>query len=251
MDDAPPKALKQHMEKHRELARSTASLVMSQLGLSAAPDPEAEPLPVLQEFRDFLEAERRQARRRVFILAAFFTLLLLLITAAGIAFTVACVRGIRGDFRDVQRHVARFEELSAALNQDTRAAITGVQQHTVRVQADLDARHRSILQAGADLESRGLAQADRFRQMNDLLAAMEFRQLKLQREIQNLREEWPRMTNSLKPAPDIPAPAETASSSKTPLLAGSPQPALPPTILVSIAVPGQAAPVTCRLPLPE
>jgi hypothetical protein len=241
--DIPPKALRHHVERHRSLVRSFGPLA---LGLTSST---GDPLPVLTAFRDFLELERRKARRRSALLATLFAILFLVVLGGGLAFNFVYLQQMKGDFHDIQKQVMTFETVSQGLKKDAQGLLAGFEQRAGRMQTELDEKYRRFLDSRAELDTRSQTNDARLRQISESLLALDAQNRKLEKDLEELRARQSRPVAIARATPpdvsNAPSPAVAEAPGPEPSRSG------PAMILVSIAAPGLQSPVTCRLPLPE
>jgi len=113
--DLPPQVLKQEV---RDLA---ASQDLEALRSGAALETFGPRWPVLQAFQEFLEIERRQARRRLLRMAAGFLALLVLVVAGGL-FTLVHLNGrMRRDVEALEAALASARTETSSLRGNTEA----------------------------------------------------------------------------------------------------------------------------------
>jgi chromosome segregation ATPase len=120
--DLPPQVLKQEV---RDLA---ASQDLAALRSGAALETFGPRWPVLQAFQEFLEIERRQARRRLLRMAAAFLALLVLVIAGGL-FTLVHLNGrMRRDVQALEAALASARTETSSLRGNTEALQTAMQE---------------------------------------------------------------------------------------------------------------------------
>jgi hypothetical protein len=113
--DMPPQVLKQQV---RSLA---ASQDLHSLRDSTALQAFGNRLPVLQAFQEFLEIERRKARRRLAATAFGFLAVLLFILIAGGTFFFRFAGRVDSDVRKLEQALASARDETGALRGDTQA----------------------------------------------------------------------------------------------------------------------------------
>jgi DNA repair exonuclease SbcCD ATPase subunit len=113
--DMPPQVLKQQV---RSLA---ASQDLHSLRDSTALQAFGNRLPVLQAFQEFLEIERRKARRRLAATAFGFLAVLLFILTAGGTFFFRFAGRVDSDVRKLEQALASARDETGALRGDTQA----------------------------------------------------------------------------------------------------------------------------------
>jgi hypothetical protein len=89
-------------------------------------DAPARPMPVLQAFRDFLEAERRRARRKFAILASFFCVVLAVVVIGGLVMVRIYARKIDGDVGALRSALDRSRAETAAVRADADTRIAAL-----------------------------------------------------------------------------------------------------------------------------
>lgn len=113
--EAPPQVLKQQV---RELA---ASQDLQSLKSGAALETFGARLPVLQAFHEFIEIERRQARRRLVALAAVFLVLLLVVLAGAVLVNLRFAGRVNAQVRNLETALALARSDTMALRGDAEA----------------------------------------------------------------------------------------------------------------------------------
>lgn len=103
---------------------------LAQRGDGAQPgawlDAPGRPMPVLQAFRDFLEAERRRARRKFAILASFFCVVLAIVIIGGLALLRIYARRIDSDVGTLRGALERSRAETAAVRAESDARLAAV-----------------------------------------------------------------------------------------------------------------------------
>lgn len=133
--ELPPQVLKQEV---RELA---ASQDLEALRSGAALETFGPRWPVLQAFQEFLEIERRQARRRLARLALLFLAMLMLIIAGGAAAILHMNGRMKRDVKALEDALASARSETSALRGNTEAmqsAIAAAQESLAAVRRQME-----------------------------------------------------------------------------------------------------------------
>lgn len=134
--DLPPQVMKQQV---RDLA---ASQDLEALRSGAALETFGPRWPVLQAFQEFLEVERRKARRRLLMTAFSFLAILVLVIASGFAAFLYMNGKVKRDVRALEAALASARGETSALRGNTETmqkAIDEAQQALVAVRQQLEA----------------------------------------------------------------------------------------------------------------
>lgn len=137
--DLPPQVLKQQV---RELA---ASQDLQSLRDGASLETFGPRMPVLQAFKEFLEIERRRARRRLVAVASVLLAVLVLVLAGGTLLAWQFAGRVRKDVRTLEQALAATREENGALRGHTESMQKAIED----AQAALAAVRLRVEEAGS------------------------------------------------------------------------------------------------------
>ena len=158
-----------------------AHAVVRRQGVGIEPA-DAESMPVLEAFQQFLDTERRRSRNRMLILSAVFSVVLLIVIAGGVAAALSYMRPVQAGLAELQQGINGSERRASRA---ARRVDQAVEQLTLRE------RHLRE-EMGRDKQSIAEAQTS-IRQQTDTLQAEMARTRDILRQLQQdnlrLREE--------------------------------------------------------------
>ena len=175
----------------------------------------AESLPVLNAFREFLEAERRRARRQV--MAWGVVILLFVVGALAGGYVVA-----RRFMDRVHTDLALAREQNEKVRTEAVAKIENVAQMAGQLNAGIAEQRKVVEQGQHELKTRITTQSDDLKFLRESLQSLEVENALLQSTVQGLRSR-----PASQPSAGAPAPAEEDDETDVTLPATN-APALPP-----------------------
>ena len=189
-------------------------------------------LPILEAFQEFLEAERRQSRRRLLTFITFFLLILALaLTSAGIV-GYRLVHDLHHDIRVARTAANTTADASKREAEEVRDALNHVSANTKkslrRVTRERKSLKRSLSRLGKDLTK----QTQEFNALTRLVSSLEAENSKLKGDLASVAT---KMNNLVQPPP-------TTTETKTMETS---------TIAMSVTPRGTAEAVPWRIPIPE
>ena len=152
-------------------------------------------LPVLDAFRDFLEAERRRAHRRMVALSVTFSVLFLLLLAVG---------GIGGRYyynrmnRNYTQVRNELTETAERLSLETDGIMSRVNGEAVRLRDDL-ARRQSVLEGSlhSNIAIRAETYDVKLGSVREVVAMLETENSLLRKELQLIQSDLPSISNEV------------------------------------------------------
>jgi cell division protein FtsB len=214
----------------------------------------ADSLPVLQAFQDFLESERKHARRQIMTVTSFFLLLFLIITGAGAFFGYVYFEKMNNEIVFLHSELSRSK---STMSIETKKRLSGLADRTDALSTRIVDGDVLIKQATAEISSTfsnsmtaSFAELDQIR--NSLAA--------LQKENRSLRHDL--ATINITPPATSPSMEMASSSSSYPSETSTSLPAVrkvpkPPTssalspLEIGILAPGSSNAMKWRIPIWE
>jgi flagellar basal body-associated protein FliL len=251
MDNLPPKTLKTQLVR---LDHNLKQIERSQFaGIQRAPGS----LPVLEAFQEFLDNERKKAKRRLIAISLFFTLILLLAGGAGVAVVTIQMNRMSVGYDTV---AAQADSLKSSLESTRELTHTSLTTLESRIDADsirLSERHDELLTAHKGVETQIGTEIARVTEMETLLERLATENTALKTDLDRVMKDWPAMTrqvqeiSSLQMGKQPPRkPVLAAAELLTPVKRSNGTPPVDPdTLALTIVPPGETAGIRWRLPL--
>lgn len=167
-----------------------------------------ESLPVLDAFREFLEAERRRTRRRMQAMAFSFITVLVLVVAGGLAMIHNHLSRISSEYGVIRK---ALEEDAALFDHRTAEAVLRVGQTAQKTQQAVDRAEKAARSLRSDLDRQSQAlsaaegnfgtqlgmQSNTLGQMHALLAVLQTENATLQNHLQAFQSGLPTLTDEM------------------------------------------------------
>jgi hypothetical protein len=221
----------------------------------------ADSLPVLQAFQDFLESERKQARRQIRAVTSFFLLLFLIITGAGAFFGYVYFGKMNNQIALMNNEIlflnGELNQTKSTMSIETKKLLSGLADRTDALSTRIVDGDVLIKQATAKISSSFsnsmTASFVELEQIRDSLAA-------LQKDNRSLRQDL--ATINITPPATSPSMEMASSSSSYPSETSTSLPAerkvpKPPTsselspLEIGILAPGSSNAMKWRIPIWE
>ena len=221
----------------------------------------ADSLPVLQAFQDFLESERKHARRQIMTVTSFFLLLFLIITGAGAFFGYVYFGKMNNEIALMSNEIVflngELNQTKSTMSIETKKLLSGLADRTDALSTRIVDGDVLIKQATAEISSTFsnsmTASFAEFDQIRNSLAA-------LQKENRSLRQDL--ATINVTPPPTSPSMEMASSSSSYPSETSTSLPAVrkvpkAPTssalspLEIGILAPGSSNAMKWRIPIWE
>ncbi len=204
MESLPPKTLKTQLVR---LDNNLKQIERSHFaGIQRAPGS----LPVLEAFQDFLNMERRKARRRMLALSAFFVVLLLTAAGAGTGIVFWQMKCMAVDYDNV---TARTKDLNAKLiseDETTRASLAELESRLESENQGLIQRHEKLLSAHTTIAEQILQDGTSLTAIQETLDRLASENAALKEDLDRVMKDWPSVSQQVqalegsKPSPAQP-----------------------------------------------
>ena len=217
---------------------------------------EADSLPVLEAFQEFIEAERRRSRDRLIALSVFFTTLTVLVVVGGLVVAMIMVQPLRDNFRLVATQLDSYRQEAIRARVQTESAVTRFAAETSELRRGVARTEvQTLAAARSQLADQARSYDTKLAGIRELVGAMEQENERLKRDIGSMKSELPVMIarQAPEPAPALkPQPAAlTRARPQAPPVPVVSTPPAPRSVALRIGPPGSDRPVTWRMPIPE
>ena len=243
MEPVPPKTLKNQLVR---LDHNLKQIERSHFaGIQRAPGS----LPVLEAFQEFLDNERKKARRRMMILTGIFVTVLL-IAGGGVGSAIAWqMKRMAVDYDTVAAQAADLQAKLATEGERTRSSLETLETRLSEDSQTTRARHNELLAAHTDVAGHVEAERTRVTEMQTILDRLASENSALKDDLERVMKDWPSVTRQVKeltalrpsrPTVDRPA-ARKIVEKKTPVVDAPPTVTSPPktTIAATPAAPAR------------
>jgi len=242
MSDLPPKTLKTQLVRldHnlKQIERSHYA------GIQRAPGS----LPVLEAFQEFLDNERRVARRRLVGLTLFFLLILLMAGGGGVALVTIQMKRMAVDYDNV---VAKTDALQSA-ETSTLASLTALESRIEVNDQLLTKQNEERLSTHQDVEARMEAERARIAEMESILENLATENTALKTDLDRVMQKWPSVTQQLQELAEFDSKkrprGKKEKAESVALKRPDEEPPPPQTLSLTIVPPGDSLGMRWRLP---
>lgn len=208
----------------------------------------ADQLPVLAAFQEFLDLERRRTRNRMLVLTGVFLVILIVASSAGLLVGFTFYRRSLSDVGGLRADLAETRHTGALADASNRVALARARVETGRLAASLD-EHMAALQADRDemaLRVEGLG--TNLALLHNTIARLESDNTGLRASLNDVATRWPALSNQLEAVV-----AELRAPPPVPLPVRLPPPAraavpLKPSLVMAIIPGGDTRAVDWRIP---
>lgn len=163
-----------------------------------------EPLPVLQAFQDFLEAERARTRARILAILFLFSMLLIAVIGGGLLLGFVFHGRVQKDFARMQNEVAAARRASGDAAE--RAGV--LQQATDRLARSVATDQERMAAIQTQVVSNARNYEALLTDFGKVVASLETENEGLRRDLDTILQDWSAMTNRV-------AHAESAAARST------------------------------------
>lgn len=260
MESQPPQTLKTelvHLDHNLKQIERT-----HHAGIQRAPGS----LPVLEAFQEFLETERRKAKRKMLALTALFSVLLIAAASGGTAAVIWQMKRNAVDYDAVSQKTATLETQLAENRKAIHASLADLDTRVEEDAQKLKTRQTSLQTAQADMTERIAARDKDLNALQEKLDHLASENALLKKDLTRVMQTWPSLTQrvealtpllSAKPAQKRVESKSGATSKTTPMQATDTSPSIvassaaaPASALtLKITPPGDAVGIRWRLPL--
>lgn len=228
---------------------SIPSLRSSSSEIADIGDVSAESLPVLKAFQEFIETERRHARRQVMVVTTFFLMLFVLVTGAGAFFGYVFFSQMNTDMAILRSELA---SANTRVRKDTADMISTLAERTDSLPNSSDMIKNASLEISNTFSTALSARQAEMDQIRSALKAVQLQNNELRTMFTDLALPDPSVSTSKTMADSgiLPTSGETAqiATSKASNLQENES---PHPLEIAILAPGANEPVKWRIPISE
>lgn len=172
----------------RALARRESSELTAQ----------GEPLPVLEAFQQFLEAERLRSRRRIIILSTAFSAVLLVVIVGGVFVGATMLRPIHDDYRRVQSDINAFDRATANSRKQIDGMLDRFGRQDRRLQEELLKERQASAETRQELNRKSKQFESDVAHMQKLMGRLHAHNRELRKSIEEQNERLPSMVAGIR-----------------------------------------------------
>lgn len=207
----------------------------------------SEPLPVLEAFQDFLEAERRKTQKRMVALTLFFVAVAIFITAIAVSLGMILFGRVKSDFVQLQGVVASDRQRAAVALTNTQQTLYRFREESSELRGQLAAEAARVAEVKTDLAVRSAASQSNFESLRTQLSSLQEQNALLHETLDRVEMGLPMLSGDVSAALNEIARLRGA-------LRESPIPAFGPmhndTLTLSVSPPGSESALAWRMPIP-
>jgi len=254
MESLPPKNLR------TQLVRLDHNLKQIERGQFAGIQRAPGALPVLEAFQEFLDNERKKARRRMLALTALFVVLVLAAGGAGTALVYWQVNRLALDFDGVSAKTDGLAAAVSAAREASHATLSELESRLGTNTQHLVERQDSLLSAQAAIETRVGEEGSRIASIQDVLDRLVTENKAIKEDLDRVMKEWPSAASQVRAlatlkadtrapnAPQQPTPEARVAMPAVPAGSAADTMATMPVAL-TIVPPGAETGIRWRLPI--
>jgi len=149
-----------------------------------------EPLPVLQAFQEFLEAERRRTRRRMVALASFFILLIACIGAVIIFVGGAFMHRADEQMEDMEGDIYSLRRTALEAHTDARQAVASVDRAARGLRNELQRERQTLTESASLLTGEMGAYRSRLGKVDEVLEMLALENATMRSELDTMSARW-------------------------------------------------------------
>ncbi len=269
METLPPKTLKNQLVRLDDNLKQIERKQFA--GIQRAPGS----LPVLEAFQEFLDNERRKARRRMVALTAVFVAIFILAGAGTATAVYLQMKRMRVDYNAVSARTADLESKLAEEQQTTQSSLTAIEARLGEASKTGKDLHDELLAAHSGVADQVKADSARMAEMQAVLDRLADENGALKEDLDRVMKDWPSVTRqvaelttgqpapkpergAVKPEPKTPDVAEASAEKASrdvavpvvPVVAAAPpvKEAEPTVFALTLVPPGEKHGIRWRLP---
>jgi hypothetical protein len=229
--------------EHRDDGPEGGTHALAHRAEHAIESADAESLPVLEAFQEFLETERQRSRRRIAILSSVFAVILCALAGWGIWFARSSLRPVRHDFMVMQADLESYQRKSArdARHIDNLLDRLGHQDRELRETVSQERQALAETRVNLEQETQGLR--NDVDSMRGIIRDLQQENARLRQNLSGVESRVPALISQVQ---ETLKRVETATP-----LAPLPEPASRGPLVLAVTPRGSERTVTWRLPLPE
>jgi len=216
-------------------------------------------LPVLEAFQEFLDAERRRARKRMLILTGVFAVFLVAVVGGGVVAVRRTFSGVERDFDSLKDKADAFAERTSENNKATKAALGRLHTKLSDMRSSFATEQGSIVASQSNVETKVTEYEEQVTELQQMLDGIESENASMKTELADMSAKWPAISEEIdalrtaltsrdrRPLPHVESkPSSPFPASTEQLVAALGQPA---TVMLTVVPPGDDHGIRWRLPL--
>lgn len=214
---------------------------------------DGEPLPVLEAFQQFLEAERKRSRRRIIILSTAFSTVLLVVVISGIIMGASMLRPLHDNYRKMQSDMDAFNRATSRSKGKIDDMFERFGKQDRRLVEELARERQSVAETKEKLSNKTKQFEDDVARIHRLMGRLHAQNRELRKSIAEQNELIPALIAEASTPGHSVEPAN-AESPVGPLRSASSQVKGQPkreTLRLAIRPDGFESSVAWRIPIPE
>jgi hypothetical protein len=212
---------------------------------------DAESMPVLAAFQQFLEAERIRSRNRMITLSIAFATVLIVLMVAGTIVAVSMFRPVQQEFLSLQDDIDVYQRQSERSAERVDRMLDRIQEQDRRFRDQIAQERQSHAETKAELGlQKKQIEAD-LEHVQELVQALRMENLQLQRNIENVQSDIPELLGEVRDTLRGMDGAPAGASRATPPLPLIPAAPVSGPLVLNITPAGSDQALTWRLPWPE
>ncbi|MFO7871887.1 MAG: hypothetical protein R6V03_10720 [Kiritimatiellia bacterium] len=151
------------------------------------PGEAGESLPVLRAFEEFLESQRREARKRMLGMTVFFAVVMLIAIAGAGAAGFFLLSHFEADMQDMQNDVARMKEESLILREQTQHAIQRFGNDTGGLRDTLSRNKEAVSRIKSEMGVKSATYDRKLSRISDVVEMIKVENEKLRKALSDIQ----------------------------------------------------------------
>jgi hypothetical protein len=216
---------------------------------------DAESMPVLAAFQQFLEAERIRSRNRMITLSVAFSVVLVLLLAAGGVVAVTMFRPVQREFQMLQSEIGGYQRQSERSADRVDRMLERFHEQDRRFQEQISEERQAHAETKSELGVQKKAMEAELLHVQELVKQLQEENQRLTRSVEDVRSDLPQLLGEMRSTLRT---MEKAPQAATPAAVPSTTPPPPSSVaspggplVLAITPPGSAQTITWRLPVLE
>lgn len=211
---------------------------------------DADSLPVLGAFGEFLEAERRRARTRMWILSGFFLLLFILVAGAALLTGALFYQRMQADVQVMETEMNRLQTRAEDRHTQTRDALHRLEEGARSLLDSLAQQEEALAQTRSSVDAERSDVEQELADMEQLVKLLEVENTALKKDVQHVASRLPGLVATIEELVQRSGrdAAEKDAEEGTGLREMD---GLPPSFEFSLLPVGASRALAWRLPIPE
>jgi len=208
----------------------------------------AESMPVLAAFQQFLEAERIRSRNRMITLSVAFGVVLAILLIAGVVVSISVLRPVQREFESLQSEIGNYQRQSERESGRVDTMLDRFHEQDRRFQDQLLAERQSHAETRTQLSVQEKAVQADLAHVQKLVNDLQNENLQLKRNLKHVQTDLPELLGEVRDT--LRGIGEGTSAATKPAGAAT-APAMSGPLVLSIIPEGSTRALTWRLPVPE